>query len=114
MSKRRYKLEDGMDLSLMLEIDTSIMTPELSMEVNEFRAGAPDILEASDCDVIQAILPSLNTHDVVFLPQDDARAQRVRDLFHEAGLVDLAALLHRLASGSYRQSAALPRLTASR
>lgn len=53
--KKQYKLEDGMDLSLTLEIDTSIMTPELASDVNGFFVGASDILESADGDVIQAV-----------------------------------------------------------
>lgn len=53
--KKRYKLESGMDTSITLEIDTAVMTEELSTEVNEFWSGAEDVLDASGGDVFQAV-----------------------------------------------------------
>lgn len=53
--KRVFKVDAGYDFSLMLEIDTTIMTTELATEINEFWSGAKDVLKASNGDVIEAV-----------------------------------------------------------
>jgi len=53
--KRRFELSSGIDLTITLDIDTDVMTPELAKEINSFWAGADDVLDASEGDVIQAV-----------------------------------------------------------
>src|SRR5690348_7989298 len=53
--KKRYKLSCGMDMTLTLDIDTDVMTPELAQEVNSFWSGAEEVLDASDGDITQAV-----------------------------------------------------------
>lgn len=53
--KRRFQLSYGFDLSITLDIDTDVMTPELAKEVNAFWISADEILEVSDGDAVQAV-----------------------------------------------------------
>jgi len=53
---KKYRITSGMDLELTLGIDTDVLSEELAHEINDFWAGADEILEASDNDVYQAVV----------------------------------------------------------
>jgi hypothetical protein len=44
----------GLDVCVTLEVDLDVMTPELATEINNFWAGAADVLTAAGDDIIQA------------------------------------------------------------
>jgi len=52
--KKQYDL-DSSGLSITLEIDTAIITPEIASQMNGFWSSAKDCLDASDGDIYQAI-----------------------------------------------------------
>lgn len=52
---RSFKLENGMDLSITLDIDTSILTPDYAHEIACFWASKDEVLAASDDDDYQAV-----------------------------------------------------------
>lgn len=54
-SKRRYRLESGMDTSITLEIDTTKITPELAEEINGFWSSADEVLRESNGDIVEAV-----------------------------------------------------------
>ena len=63
---RRFKLCAGLDVSITLDIDTSVMTEEMAAEVNAFWHGKEEVLRAAGGDVIQAVarraaIPLLHT-----------------------------------------------------
>ncbi|WP_182212398.1 DUF2528 family protein [Stenotrophomonas acidaminiphila] len=52
---RSFKIDNGMDLSITLDIDTSILTPDYAHETARFWASKDDVLAASDDDDYQAV-----------------------------------------------------------
>lgn len=54
MTTRRFKFSAGMDTTIVLDVDTSLMTEEMAQEVNNFWACAKEVLASADGDVIQA------------------------------------------------------------
>lgn len=63
---------------------------------------------------IASITPSIATHKAVFLPKADPRTAHLAALFREAGLMDLSALLFRLANHDHGQSTTLSTLAQNR
>ncbi|MDE2256000.1 MAG: DUF2528 family protein [Betaproteobacteria bacterium] len=53
--KKKFKIDNGMEISIVLEIDTDKMTSELAKEVNDFWSYADYVLRASDGCVFQAV-----------------------------------------------------------
>lgn len=58
MTKQRFKFSSGMDTTITIDVDTTVMTPELASEVNAFWSGAEEVLDASD-DQVRAVLSKL-------------------------------------------------------
>lgn len=52
---KKYRVQAGMDFTLVLAIDTDIMSHELAHEINDFWGGADEILDVSDDDPHQAV-----------------------------------------------------------
>ncbi len=52
---RSFKVENGFDLSITLDIDTAILTPEYAHEVARFWSSKDEVLAASDNDDYQAV-----------------------------------------------------------
>ncbi|MBN8922369.1 MAG: hypothetical protein BGP10_12320 [Rhodanobacter sp. 68-29] len=55
MAKRIFSLSAGMDLSILLSIDTDILTPKWAGEISRFWASKDEVLDASDGDEYQAV-----------------------------------------------------------
>lgn len=56
--KRTYEVvsDESADLSVWIEVDLDVLTPDLATEINSFWAGAQDVLEAADGDVVEAVV----------------------------------------------------------
>ncbi|MGB3393214.1 MAG: DUF2528 family protein [Stenotrophomonas sp.] len=52
---RSFQIVTGMDLSIVLDIDTTILTPDIAHETARFWASKDEVLEASDGDDYQAV-----------------------------------------------------------
>jgi hypothetical protein len=80
---RRFKFCAGLDVSITLDVDTSVMTDEMATEVNAFWYGKENVLSASGGDVTQAVarraaipllqtlLDGCNKHFAVFQTFED-------------------------------------------
>lgn len=53
--RRVFDLSSGFDLSIRLEIDTEVLTPEFAHEIARFWTNKDEVLEASDGDDYQAV-----------------------------------------------------------
>jgi len=53
--KRRFQLSSGFDLTITLDIDTDVMTPDIAQEVSTFWISKDEVSEASDGDVFEAV-----------------------------------------------------------
>lgn len=76
-----YTITSGMDLSITLSIDKSVLTPEYAEEISSFWSGGADVLEASDGDHYEAVARWAAARLWFYL----------LDGYHEAGAV---AVLH--------------------
>lgn len=52
---RSFKIENGMDLSIILDIDTTILTQDRARETARFWTSKDEVLDASDGDDYQAV-----------------------------------------------------------
>lgn len=52
---RSFKIENGFDLSITLDIDTAVFTPDYARETARFWSSKDEVLEASDNDDYQAV-----------------------------------------------------------
>lgn len=52
---RIYKFETGMDCSITLKIDDSVLTEALAKDMVSFWSGGDEVLDASDGDIFEAI-----------------------------------------------------------
>lgn len=52
---RSFKIENGMELFIILDIDTTIVTPEYAHETARFWSSKDEVLAASDGDDYQAV-----------------------------------------------------------
>ncbi len=53
--KVRFKLSQGFDLSITLDIDISVLTPDIAEEVSTFWASKDEVREASEGNVYEAV-----------------------------------------------------------
>lgn len=52
---RSFKIDNGFDLSITLDIDTAVLTPDYAHDVSHFWASKDEVLEASEGDDYQAV-----------------------------------------------------------
>jgi len=53
--KKQFSLSSGMDVSIVLQIDTEKLTAEVAKEINEFWSGADSVLDAAGGCVFTAV-----------------------------------------------------------
>ncbi|MFZ2986605.1 DUF2528 family protein [Ideonella sp.] len=55
MTTKKFQFSLGCENSITVQVDTTVMTPEIATEVNNFWSGAEGVLRASKGDIIQAV-----------------------------------------------------------
>ncbi len=82
---RSFQVDNGMDLQIILDIDTSILTPEYAHETARFWASKDEVLDASDGDDYQAVARYAASHLWLLLLDGCSKTGAVAELHEQEG-----------------------------
>lgn len=85
MSNIKYLVNCDLDTSIILEIDTTKLTPAFAKEVNGFWANADNLIKASGGDVTQAVVRRAAINLLHHLSAGCSRREAVQALAMQEG-----------------------------